>query len=122
MPSKTQSHYSVTFLLKELLFDVAMFPVWWYSSGLKKVAQFWLRGVLKHAEQLSLKIWLKNMFTPMYGDYTKSGKAISFFLRIIVLFYRTVALIIWVAVFSVFVILWALLPPIVAYAIVRQFN
>ncbi|USN53226.1 MAG: hypothetical protein H6760_03550 [Candidatus Nomurabacteria bacterium] len=118
--SRSQTQYSFSFLFQELLFDVVRFPFWWYSGGLMQLGRFWLSQMRGRAEQLSLRIWLRNMFTPMYGDYTKSGRIISFFLRIVVLVGRLFVFVLWFLIMSVFVIVWLATPPIITYAIIRQ--
>jgi hypothetical protein len=121
MKASEKTQYSISFLVRELVFDVVRFPAWWYTRGLAKVGKIWLREERVVLERLSLKIWLRNMFTPMYGDYTKSGRIISFFLRIIVLFWRMIELVVWSVFFGVLLLLWVSLPPLITYAIIQQF-
>ncbi len=121
MKATEKTQYSIAFLLQELLFDIVRFPFWWYTRGLMKVVRAWIREVRIALERLSVRIWLQNMFTPMYGDYTKSGRIISFFLRIFVLIWRLIGLILWSAFFGILVVLWVALPVLIVYAIIRQF-
>lgn len=116
-----QTQYSLSFFFQELLFDVVRFPVWWYSGGLMQIARFWGGQIRGRAEQLSLRIWLRNMFTPMYGDYTKSGRLISFFLRIVVLIGRLFVFVVWLVLMSLFLLIWVGAPIFLTHAIIRQF-
>lgn len=121
---KTSEHtqYSISFLFLELVFDIVRFPAWWYSRGLANVGRYWARHIRIVSERLSLRIWFRNMFTPMYGDYTRSGRIISFFLRIVILIWRLIELIVSAVFFGVLLVIWIGLPPAVTYAIVRQFR
>jgi hypothetical protein len=122
MKAKEQTQYSISYLIKELVFDIVRFPAWWYSRGLANIAGFWLREIRSILDHLSLRIWVRNLFTPMYGDYTKSGRIISFFLRIIVLIWRFIEFVIGSIFFSCLVVIWILLPVVITYAIIQQFR
>lgn len=86
------------YMFKELILDVIYFPVWWYTKGLKKAGVFFMDEVADWANRLSLKILFKNMLKPMYGDYSRSGRIISFFMRIIVFGFKLVLMVIWFSV------------------------
>lgn len=64
------------------------FPFWWYSSGLKKFLFFLKIKIQEIACPFVLKILFLNLTKPMYGDYTREGKIISFFMRLIHLSWR----------------------------------
>lgn len=68
-------------------FNILSFPVWWYSEGLQlawRHAQSRWGVVLRST---GLIIFLRNMTQPLYGDYTRSGRIISFFLRVVLLIF-----------------------------------
>jgi hypothetical protein len=110
------------FVFKELVFDVIYFPVWWYTKGLKKAAVFFVDEVMDWANRLSLKILFKSMFKPMYGDYTRSGRIISFFMRIIVFGFKLVVMIIWLFVLLVLFLLWLVMPVFIVYMIILNIS
>ena len=110
------------YILKELIFDIIYFPVWWYTKGLKKAALFFVNEVLEWMNRLSLKILFMNLLKPMYGDYTRSGRIISFFLRIIVFFYKLVLMVIWLAILFGLLLLWVVLPIFIVYMIILNLS
>lgn len=59
----------------------------------------WAVGSVKNqARNLGLTIWIKNLFVPMYGTADMTGKLISFFLRVVIITARSIALGVWVLV------------------------
>ncbi|MBL8031309.1 MAG: hypothetical protein JNK33_03235 [Candidatus Doudnabacteria bacterium] len=65
--------------------SIFAFPVWWYSEGLQLAwshAKERYRYVLRST---GLLIFLKNIAQPLYGDTTRQGRAISAFIRVILL-------------------------------------
>ncbi len=109
------------FVLGDVLFDVFRFPVWWYTTGTKNAAQFTWQEFLSILNRLSIPILVRNLGKPMYGDYSKSGRIISFFVRIIVFVFRFFGMLIWSVVLLAGFIAWLALMPAIVYQIVRQF-
>lgn len=101
-------------------FNIISFPIWWYSEGLvlswRHALQSW-QNVLRGT---GLLIFLRNMTQPLYGDYTRSGRIISFFLRIFLL----VFILLWTLVRLLWVLVGFLLHlfalPIVIIMIIYQ--
>lgn len=110
------------YMFKELVWDVIYFPVWWYTKGLKKAGVFFMNEVSDWANRLSLKILFKNMLKPMYGDYSRSGRVISFFMRIIVFGFKLILMVIWLSVLSVLFLVWIFLPIFIVYMIILNFT
>ncbi|MFH1367350.1 MAG: hypothetical protein ABIH38_05240 [Patescibacteria group bacterium] len=110
------------FIFKELVLDVIYFPVWWYTKGLKKAWIFFTGEVSDWANRLSLKILFKSMFKPMYGDYSRSGRIISFFMRIIVFGFKLILMVIWLTVLLVIFLLWAVMPVFIVYLIILNIT
>ncbi|MFA5052141.1 MAG: hypothetical protein WC544_03730 [Patescibacteria group bacterium] len=111
----------IKYVAIEIIWDVIYFPIWWYTKGLSRVASYCVNSASVHINRrLAIGIWLRNMFRPMYGDYTKEGRIISFFMRIVVLIYKLVLLVLWLALLLVIFILWVVLPVLVIYYILYQ--
>ena len=72
-----------TLILKSFILEpiiaILYFPVWWYSVALVKRIKGLNRRVGIFAHFLGLKILLMNLFKPMFGEYSRSGRIISFF-------------------------------------------
>ncbi len=115
---------ALKYITVDIVLDILYFPIWWYSKGLQRVlsyvrnsAAFFIR------RRLALGVWLKSMFKPMFGDYTKEGRIISFFMRVIVLIWKLVITVVWLVCLFVLVIIWIILPPFIIYYILYQaFN
>lgn len=111
------------FVLGDVVFDVVRFPFWWYTTGTANAARFVYQEFLSVMERLSIPILVRNLGKPMYGDYSKSGRIISFFVRIIVFVFRFIGLVIWtVVLFAGFLVWLGVLPFVVfevAYQIIR---
>ncbi len=77
-------------------------PIWWYTEG---VVLAWRHFLAKKAfilRSTGLLIFVRNMFQPLYGDTTRQGRVISFFIRIVLL---------------VFLVLWTLLRLLIAFGL-----
>ena len=111
---------SARYIVVEFLWDIIYFPVWWYTKGLARVANFCLTGVVSYVRNIGFVIWLKSMSKPMFGDYSKEGRIISFFMRIIVLIYKVINLLVRTVVFLAIFLLWVLLPALFIYYILYQ--
>jgi hypothetical protein len=102
----------VKYLFKHILIDTIYFPIWWYTAGFLKVLQ-WSKKSMQKAERVAaLKIWLKSMFKPMFQDYTKEGRIVSFFMRIVLLIFKLVMVGLWAMVLLGVILLWLTIPVI----------
>lgn len=109
------------YILIEILWDIIYFPVWWYTKGLKRVADYCLQSASEYiVRRLALKIWLASMFKPMYGDYTREGRIISLVMRVVVLVVKLVMMVIWLIILFIIFIIWLVLPLLIIYYILFQ--
>lgn len=107
-------------LLKQLGMDLVYFPVWWYSWGFLDFLT-WLKNFLIQKERgLSFFVWLKNIFTPMYGQKDVTGILISVFMRVIQIIFRGVILLFWLLFCVVIFIAWIFMPLVIVYNIIYQ--
>lgn len=117
---------NLTFFSIELILEIARgifyFPVWWYTKGLWKFIKNTSLSLSERQKSLALFIWIKNIFTPMYGQRDLSGKFISFFIRLIQIIFRAIVLIFWLIVSLVEIIIWLVLPIFVVYQIMFQLG
>lgn len=113
---------ALKYVFLELIGKVLYFPVWWYSSGTKKVLFFVGREIAGVANALGIIILFKNLLKPMYGDYSKSGRIISFFVRIVQYVFLLIAITIWSLLMVILLIAWLILPIIIIYSIVFQLS
>lgn len=114
---------SIKYILVEVFFDILYFPIWWYTKGLSRVSNYCLEKLNTAVRRVGLGVWLKHMFVPMYGDYTREGKIISVFMRLVVLFYKIIMMFFWLIYVLIIFILWIILPVLFIYYILFQiFN
>ncbi|MFZ5365277.1 MAG: hypothetical protein ACOZBH_03760 [Patescibacteria group bacterium] len=108
---------SLKFFFKDLVGDIFYFPVWWYTKGL---AKGWRRfsGTLRSAnESLGLTIWIKNLFTPMFGQTDWQGRLVSFFMRLFQIIFRSLIFFGWLVFALIIFIIRTLFPILVVYMI-----
>ncbi|MFH0951964.1 MAG: hypothetical protein V1838_02110 [Patescibacteria group bacterium] len=108
---------ATTFIFRELIFDIFRFPLWWYGRGTANAARFVGGEMADWSNRLSLRILLRNMFKPMYGDYTRSGRAISFMVRIVMFIVKFIVFMLWSVLMAALFILWLALPIAIVYFI-----
>lgn len=112
--------YYFSKILLQVIWDFLYFPLWWYSAGLVKTVR--AIGNFYHNQEASLSflIWLKNIFVPMYGQHDITGRLISFFIRLVQVILRGLAMLIIVIAGLAFLIFYIILPPAILGAIWKQ--
>lgn len=106
-------------LLKETIGDLITTPVWWYSRGLLRVLKSLRNHLMRFEYSLGLRLWIKNIGKPMYGQYDLAGKLISFFMRLVVLFGRSIMFLVYALFLLVFPLLWIAIPLIATEELIR---
>lgn len=117
MPKTSGRKILSLFLLDEIR-EIFYFPLWWYSKGLIKVLKGSWLSVKDFEQTLGLMIWVKNLFVPMFGQRDIAGRLISIGLRLFQIFWKTIVLLIFIALAIIFIIFWLLLPIFVIYQII----
>lgn len=117
--AKSTASRATTFILRELVGELLYFPVWWYSRGLVLTSRALTRRWMRLLNQLSIPILLRNMGKPMYGDYTRSGRVISFFFRIFLVVTKCVWLGVWTVIELIALAAWVA-GPVVAVAMLAM--
>ncbi len=99
-------------LFFEFLFDLLRFPWWWYAGGLRLVMDKCWRGFSTARARVSLGVFAKYLFKPMYQDYSLQGRLISFFMRLFLLIFKTVRLSLSAVWYLALIVGWVLLFPV----------
>lgn len=103
--------YAVADFVREILF----LQVWWYTIGLVRTVAWCGRSIHGAAESTGLILWAKNLFVPMYGETGFTGRAVSFFIRFVMIIFRGIATAAWmVVVLLLFVVYMIAIPVSVA--------
>lgn len=101
-------------LFIDTILDVLYFPLWWYSRG-AFLALKWTGGeIVGFENMLGVRIWIKNLWKPMFGQRDWQGKIISFFMRVFQILLRCAALF-GVAVFCAILFLIYLISPLAVF-------
>jgi len=95
----------------EVLFDVVRFPYWWYSNGLVAAAKWCWRQYSSTRARVSLGLWFKYFFTPMYGDYSLAGRFISLVMRVVMVVAKIIRLVVVGLVYLTILVGWIVLLP-----------
>lgn len=110
------------YVLWDLIGNVIYFPVWWYTRGLKKLGAFLVTFVAAMEMRLAVRIWVVNLFKPMYAVTDIPGRIISFFMRLFMIVMRTFALIIIAAAAVILFVAYIAWPPFLILMILTQFG
>lgn len=119
----TENIFVKTFktLAWDLLAEVLYFPIWWYSSGLKKTTLAVFGNIKATSRNLALGLLFKNLFKPMYGQSDKVGRAISFFMRLVLLGAKLFVFLLFFLFYWLILIFWIVAPILVVWQLGRNF-
>ena len=92
---------AVALSVREILF----LPLWWYTTGARETLGKLLGSIQGSVRYFGVDVWAKNLFVPMYGDESVTGRAISILVRFTVLLFRSLGVFCWM----ILVILLALI-------------
>ena len=109
---------SLKAIFLDIILDVFYFRVWWYTKGLKNAGIWALEKISQGEKVLGLKIWVINLFHPMYGVRDWQGKIISFFMRLIQIIFRSILMLIWIGIIFILFLTWITGPVFVIYRII----
>ncbi|MFA6132313.1 MAG: hypothetical protein WC702_04640 [Patescibacteria group bacterium] len=98
-------------LIGEAIGWILFFPVWWYTRGLVSVLEGSGQSIKNKYTNLGLGVWLTNLFVPMYGTTDITGRIISFFVRLVVVIVRGIALLLWLVLVLLFLLAYLLFLP-----------
>ncbi|RMD58738.1 hypothetical protein D6821_02845 [Candidatus Parcubacteria bacterium] len=104
-------------LIKETIGSFLFFPSWWYTVGLWQVINGLQNFLAEQEKALALRVWIKNIFRPMYGQRDWQGIAISIVMRIIQIILRSIVMALWTALALVLLGVWIILPLLIFYQI-----
>ena len=105
-------------LFIDAILEIVYFPVWWYSAGLKNTILYSLNGIKNANNNLALIIMFKNIFKPMFGQYDRAGRIISFFMRFILLIFKLLIFLFFILFYIITILFWIILPIFTVYQII----
>ncbi len=105
-------------VFKDVVLDVLLFPVYWYTTGLVRMITWAGDNLMATFASLSLGVWLKNIFVPMYGQRDWQSRLISVFMRSVQIVFRSLGLFLWSVGILVVCALYLLAPlALIAFAL-----
>lgn len=113
--SQTNAGKIFIMVLIDEIKTILYFPIWWYTSGLLNVFKLAGSIIVNMDETLGFRIWVKNLFVPMFGQRDFAGRAISLFLRLFQIIVRGLVLLLIILLALILVVIWLLLPIFVLY-------
>ncbi len=108
------------YILRELVGELLYWPVWWYTTGLRLAWRRMQSQVIRMYDRLGTRYLFSNMGRPMYGDYTRSGRVISFFFRLLLVGWSLLVLSVWGLFAALLFLLWIVIVPGVLAMLVLQ--
>ncbi|MBU1203437.1 hypothetical protein KKH39_05335 [Patescibacteria group bacterium] len=109
-------------LVIDLIGEILYFPIWWYTQGLKKMVLYVINSIQNTNRNLALTLMLKSMFKPMFGQYDREGRIISFFMRLILIIVRLIFFILLSILYLSIIIFWIFLPIVAVWGILSNFS
>lgn len=76
----------------DLIGGIIRWPFWWYTKGFVHVTRSGMNFIKMYARMLSIRVWIKNIFVPMFGMYDWQSRLISFFMRVAQIIIRSIGL------------------------------
>lgn len=70
--------------------NLLTFPLWWYSTGFALVRDWVKRQTRYGLQATGLLLFASHIREPLFGDYTRSGIIVGFFLRLVLLGFKLV--------------------------------
>lgn len=108
---------TIRFIFTDLLLSVLYFPIWWYTTGVKKVVELIVHHSRALAHSLRIGVLLRFLFQPMFGMTDIWSRMISFGVRVIHFLILSLATFLYTLLLFVGLIVWLLLPPFILYSI-----
>jgi len=105
-------------ILSEFILDFFYFPLWWYTTGAKRVLLFCGSLIAEANLYTSPGLWLKNIFVPMYGQYDWQGRIMSVFMRLINVIGRSVGLLVWIGLIIILFFSYLFFPALIIFGLI----
>lgn len=112
----------IAFILRDIVIDVLRVPFWWYTEGLVTTSRVLIRSFWETERRLAFRVWLRNLFTPMYGMYDWQSRIISFVMRAVLMVWKLFYLAVWSAILLAACAVWIAMPPLIAWGIFHSLT
>lgn len=100
----------LVFLPKEIF----TFFYWWYFEVPEQFLLFSLKLLGAYLDRMSVSVMLRTLFTPMFHDYTITGRSLSFFFRVSRILFGLFVNLLMSVVLIIFFLTWLIIPVLVS--------
>lgn len=90
--------------------EAVSFPWWWYTRGVRRVLGWATRALRGWEHAVGLRLWMRALLVPMYGQTDLQGRLVSFAMRLAVLVGRVVQVVLGTIVVLIAVLGYLALP------------
>ncbi len=97
---------------------IVQLPIWWYGRGLRMTFQKCFSLIAESSSNLGLDVWVKNLFNPMYGDTSFTGRAISIGIRFVMVIVRGIGVILSSIFFFLLFVIYLFLPLFIVLSLI----
>lgn len=103
---------SVVYLIERLFYRIFEFLRHWYVRSIRVYSNFILVKFERLDRRFAFVVTLKNLFQPMYKDYTIIGYIFGFTFRFIRLIVVGIFYTVFFSIAVIFYLIWLVVPPI----------
>ncbi len=100
--------------------NLLTFPAWWYTRGLCTVWTWAKNRARYDLRATGLALFSRHLAEPLFGDYTRSGRLVGFFLRLAIIIYKVLMLAIRVILIGAVLLFYLVAIPLVIIMIINQ--
>jgi len=112
---------SVVYILNRYVFRIYYFLYHWYVRGFRKVSNWAINTLAKLDYKFALRINLKNIFQPLFQDYSIVGHVLGFVSRSVRIIMAGIIYAVFIIFCAVLFLAWAAIPAFAVYRIVINF-
>ena len=112
---------SVVYILNRYLFRIYYFLYHWYVRGFRKFLNWAINYLEKLDYKFALRVNLKNIFQPLFQDYSVIGHVLGFISRSIRIVVASIIYAVFIIFCAILFLAWALIPIFAIYKIITNF-
>jgi hypothetical protein len=112
----------IRFVLKDIVWSIVYFPIWWYTAGALNVLKQIGTEVGGFVRAYNLRILLRFMFTPMYGQNDIAGRLISLYVRMGHFLILSVYSVLYISILLLLFAIWITLPIVILYNVLFHLS
>jgi len=112
---------SLVYILNRFFFRIYYFLYHWYVRGFRRAFNWMLDRLERFDYKFALRVNFKNIFQPLYQDYSFFGYILGFILRSIRIIIALVFYIIFIIFCTAIFLIWSVFPIFVIYQIIINF-